>query len=347
MKANWSDKAIEETCEALSELLEIGVPLLSALETVARICPARRRETLIRVAADLQAGWSLAGALARAGMPRPVVALIRVGEESGELPGALRTAADYARDRVHLRQRLRQILVYPLVVLVTLTTTLTFLLIGVIPRFADLYAAMDVPLPLATRAVLRIGQGLSQGMLLATVGIAFAGGAAFLLRGTAPAQFAALRTRLSCLLGRVPLLARVLRDARAHFVAFHVGRLLASGVPLRRALEICADSAPYEPWRKEVIRLAEAVTTGASFVDALRAGDYPPLLLQAAWHGEATGRLGSCLLRAAAALDAERQRRVQRAVQLLEPLLVLGTGAFLLLVVLTLFLPLLHLMDQL
>ncbi|GAB6932815.1 type II secretion system F family protein [Calditerricola satsumensis] len=347
MNASWSDRDVEETCEALSELLGIGVPLLSALATVAQGRSPRLREALMRVSADLQAGRSLASALARAGMPETVVALIRVGEESGELPGALRVAADYARDRVRLRQRLRQLLVYPFVVLLTLTATLTFLLFGVLPRFAELYAAMAVSLPLATRTVLWLGKGLAQGMMLAAAGAALMGCAAFILRRAAPARLETLRVRLARLLWRAPVLARLARDERARFVAFHVGRLLDSGVPLRRALEVCASSAPSEIWRKEVNRLAEAVTAGASFVDALKGGDYPPLLLQAAWHGEATGRLGRCLLRAAEALDAERKRRIQRAVHLLEPLLVLGTGALLLLVVLTLFLPLFNLMDQL
>ncbi|HEY8342668.1 MAG TPA: type II secretion system F family protein [Calditerricola sp.] len=347
MKASWSDRDVEETCENLSELLDIGVPLLSALATVAQGRSPRLREALTRVSADLQAGRSLASALARAGMPETAVALVRVGEESGDLPGALRMAADYARDRVRLRQRLRQLLVYPLVVLFTLTATLVFLLLGVLPRFAGLYAAMAVPLPLATRMVLWLGQGLAQGLLLAAASAALLGSAVLILRHVAPARLETLRVRLACLLWRAPVLARLARDQRAHFVAFHVGRLLASGVPLRRALEVCASSAPSAIWQKEVIRLAEAVTAGASFVDALKGGDYPPLLLQAAWHGEATGRLGSCLLRAAEALDAERKRRIQRAVQLLEPLLVLGTGSLLLLVVLTLFLPLFNLMNQL
>jgi general secretion pathway protein F len=133
---------------------------------------------------------------------------------------------------------------------------------------------------------------------------------------------------------------RAVDSARA---ASTLAMLSAAGVPLLPALETVARTLTNSALRDALVAATAEVREGVRLSRALaRSGHFPPLLVQLIDNGEATGRLSDMLEHAARTQQAEVERRLLLLTSLLEPLLVLGMGLFVLLIVLAVMMPIIE-----
>ncbi len=319
-----SRKALLEGFRSVSALLDAGLPLARALEHAESLAAPALRGALADVRARVSRGESFAAALnvhpAVFGPLAP--SLVRAGERSGDLPGALRALVLHQERDVDLRERLLSASLYPLVLLVFGGIAVAVLVLLVIPKFGALLTGTGIEPPFTTRVMLGVSTTLRAYWWLLPLGA----GALVALGRWATASVNG-RSWLSARLASLPLLGTIQRDRFSAQVARLLALLLQGGTPLYQALDETAQALEDPRANAEVIRIRDRVREGSSLHTAVgQLGFFSAELVQLIGVGESSGRLADFVGKAATLLEERSVRSLQRLVTLLEPLMIVGFG---------------------
>ena len=325
----------------LASLLAARLPLEQALDVVVEQAERRLvRERFAAVRSEVVAGQTFASALSAYPRDFPEVyrALVSAGEQSGDLAGVMTRLADYIEARGALVQRVALSFLYPAIVPLVASAVVIVLLTYVVPQVIDVFRQTGQALPILTRALILVSDFTREwGWAVLLVGVAAAIGWRAALR--APTFKLAWHTRAL----KLPIAGRLLSGLETARFASTLAILVASGVPLIRALEAGAQTLSNEALRHNVQDAMGRVREGVPLARALAAaGRFPPLMVHLIASGEATGALAEMLERAARSLSSETERRALALTSLLEPLLILVMGAIVLLIVLAVMLPIIE-----
>ena len=325
----------------LASLLAARLPLEQALDVVVEQAERRLvRERFAAVRSEVVAGQTFASALSAYPRDFPEVyrALVSAGEQSGDLAGVMTRLADYIEARGALVQRVALSFIYPAIVTLVASAVVIVLLTYVVPQVIDVFRQTGQALPILTRALILVSDFTREwGWAVLLVGVAAAIGWRAALR--APTFKLAWHTRAL----KLPIAGRLLSGLETARFASTLAILVASGVPLIRALEAGAQTLSNEALRHNVQDAMGRVREGVPLARALAAaGRFPPLMVHLIASGEATGALAEMLERAARSLSSETERRALALTSLLEPLLILVMGAIVLLIVLAVMLPIIE-----
>ncbi len=329
----------------LATLVRSGMPLDQALAAVGEQADEARTGSLFAALRnEVAAGEPLAGALAR--RPRTFgdlyCGLVAVGAETGRLADVLERLADYLEAREILKQKFTLALVYPALVTVIALAVIAVLLVYVVPQVVAVYEQSRQTLPWLTQALIA-----TSGFFRATWGAWLAAlvvaAAALALANRRPA----FRARWHAALLGLPGLGRLVTSIATARFASTLAILVGSGAPLLRSLDAAADVVWALPLRRAAVTAADLVRQGVSLARALKEqGVFPPVLLHLVANGEASGQLATMLERAARELERESERRLTWFAALLQPVLIVGMGAIVLVLVLAVMLPIVS-MNQL
>jgi general secretion pathway protein F len=327
--------------QQLATLVEAGLPLERALVVLGDLTAGRRLGEVVRdVTQSVRAGSTLADALARhqpQPFPRLYVNTVRAGERGGVLEHALRRVADHLEAARELREAVISALIYPALLLMVGAAAVAFLLGFVLPRFAVIFADLGQALPLPTRLLLAISQGIVRYWWLlaaATLGVLLAWQVAWRSEATRP--------RIDGWLLRLPVAGDFLRRLEVGRAVRTLGTLLSAGVSLLAALEVAREGAG----NRVVASALQAVHAGVKRGEGLarpmaEAGVFPPLAVHMVRVGEETGRLDEMLGHLAAVYEREIRVAVRRLVATLEPAIIVALGLVVLGIVLAILLAIL------
>jgi general secretion pathway protein F len=326
----------------LAGLVGSGLPLERALTALADEAEeAVQGELVAHLRSEVNAGSSFARALSTAPKDFDDVyrAVVAAGEQSGALGVVLEKLADDLEARQALRAKVLGAMLYPAIVSVVAVVIVTFLVTYVVPQVAGVFGSRKLALPLLTVAMLAFSDFVRHwGWLVAVVLVA--GGFAFVWarRGQA------FRQRTDAAVLRLPLFGRLARGYNSARFAGTLAMLAGAGVPILKALQAAAETLGNRAMRADALHLLNQVREGAPLASALAGKKrFPGLLAMFARLGEQTGQLPLMLSRAATQLSAEVQRRALALATLLEPLLVVGMGLLVMLIVLAVLLPIIQL----
>ena len=322
----------------LATLVRAALPLEESLLAVSQQSekPAVQR-VVAAVRARVVEGEPLAHALG--GFPRvfPEIyrATVAAGEQSGRLDTVLERLAEYTENRDQLRQRVLGALLYPIVLTVMCLLIITGLLTYVVPKVVEVFESGKTALPLLTRMLLATSNFLQDFglwlLLLIVLGIV---GLSRWVR--APEA----RRKVDALLLRLPLIGRLVRGFNTARFTRTFSILTGSAVPVLEALHIAGRVINNLPMRDAVTTATERVREGAPIGRSLAASRlFPPMTVHLISSGESSGRLEEMLERAAANQERELDGLLTALVGLLGPLLIVGMGIFVLVIVFAMLMP--------
>ncbi|MBM4192102.1 MAG: type II secretion system protein GspF [Gammaproteobacteria bacterium] len=322
----------------LATLVRAALPLEEALLVVAEQSekPATQR-VVAAVRARIVEGEPLAEALR--GFPRvfPEIfrATIAAGEQSGKLDTVLERLADYTESRDHLRQRMLGALLYPVVLTIMCIAVVSGLLSFVVPKVVAVFESGDAELPMLTRLLIMTSDSLR--IVGPWILVLLAVGIVVFLRWV---RDPSARHRVDKLLLRLPLVGRLIRGFNAARFTRTLSILTGSAVPVLEALRIAAGVISNLPMREAVAAAAERVREGAPIGRSLAASRlFPPMTVHLISSGEASGRLDDLLSRAADSQERELDGMLTGLVGLLGPLLIVGMGLIVLVIVFAMLMP--------
>ncbi len=338
----WGRAGLAIWTRQLAGLVSAGLPLERALTALADEAEHPRQRALVAtLRAEVNSGASFARALAQ--YPReftPVYrSVVAAGEQSGHLGQVLERLATDLEDSLALRAKLLAAALYPAIVSVIALLIVLFLVSYVVPQVAQVFAGSKRALPLLTVLMLALSDAVrSYGLIaLALLGLTA-------LAAQRALRVPALRLRFHTAALKWPLAGRLARDYNAARFASTLAMLTGAGVPLLQALQAAAQTLGNQALRADALAALALVREGAPLASALaNSPRFPSLLTMFTRLGEQTGTLPLMLQRVARQLSEEVQRRALNLATLLEPLLIVGMGGVVMLIVLAVLLPIIEL----
>lgn len=326
----------------LATLLGAAMPLFEAVTTLMeQERPGEMRNVLTRVKERLAEGRGLAKALAEEAplFSESYISMVAAGEASGALDTILERLADFLEEQEAIRSKVATALAYPLLMAVVGSGVMLFLLAFVIPKISTVFADNRAALPLITIVLLKASLVLQKTWWLLLLA---AGGALLAYRRLL--QSDTFRLRRDRLLLRLPLCGALLQKLLLARFARILGLLLASGVPVIRAMEITAEAVVNRAYRLFLGEAKGELIEGGKLSTTLaRSPLFPPLLIHLIGIGEQSGTLDTMLNKAGSAFEREFDTATTRFMALLEPVMVLGMGLAVGFVVIAVLLPIFQL----
>lgn len=330
--------------EQFLALVRAGMPIPQSLDLLVGNIRNRTLAGLVRgVREEVKLGVPLSEAFGRSGTFPPVyVTSLLAAERSGALAEVLGRYVSYQKLALSVRKKLVTSLIYPAILIALVILLVAFLVTYVVPEFAQLYDTMDASLPVSTQLLVAFGQGArEQAPALLLCAGALAAALAWLLRRRDT------RLRLERLLLRIPVLGSLWIRYQVAQLARLLSTLLTGGIPLLRALETAGKSMGSGLLQRALATVRESVREGQSLADSLhRTGIFPPLSVEMARVGEATGSLPAMLVSVAEFLDEEVQTKTATLLNLVEPAIMVFMGIFVAFVLISLYLPIFSLAEQ-
>ena len=250
--------------------------------------------------------------------------LIKAGEASGKLDVFLLKLVDSLEKREKVKKKIKSALMYPMVMFVTAITVMVFMLIKVVPIFAEMYEGMGIPLPTPTAVIMaasnfmRGSGGLITFLLLAIV---------FAVFKYTTTKIPAIRYKWHQRVLKMPVFGDMILKSLIARVSLIMGNLSGAGVNLLESIEIAKQVS-----NNDVVTLAlENVKKGVFSGDTLtklflKEPTFPPTFSQLISVGEQTGNLDEMFTSVANYYEEEFDTAVDNMSSLIEPIMIVFMG---------------------
>lgn len=343
MKQKLSPVQISSLSQEMAMLIHAGITVSEGLSLMAQESDGSGRKLLADMANQTEKGDSLSAAMRKSEVfPAYVCGLVEVGERSGRQEEALTALARFYESRSRMDRRLKSALLYPAVMLVLMLVVVGVLLVRVLPIFNDVYASLGGRLTGVAGALLTLGRWLGSAMPVLWAVLALA--VLFLLLFAA---FPGVREKVLGLWrkGRGDKgVSRKMNNAR---LAQALAMALASGLPVEEALDLAGSLMADVPGAAARCRDCQSrMENGSTMGEALRdsgilsAGDSRMVEL-----GQRSGSTDAAMERIAQNLAQESEDALEDAVSRVEPALVLACSVLVGAILLSVMLPLAHIMS--
>lgn len=324
--------------QQFNTLIKAGLPILRALDLLAERAAAPRMRPILRdVRHRVREGALLSEALdAQGSFPPVYITAITAGERSGNITGVLDQYISYLRVSTGFRRSLFTALIYPAILVVAVCLIMTYLVTFAMPKFAQLYQELDVPLPRVTSIVLSLAIPLREYFLI------FAAGAAILVL----AIFVWTRTDRGAIVidgfkPRIWIFGDIWLKAQIGQFVRTLSTLLAGGTPLVSALQTSSSAIGSKLLASNVAKAAERVREGESLhVSLAETRLVPDLAIEMIEVGEASGALPAMLTSVAEFYEEEVSTRLQRTLIWISPAILIVMAGVIFLILIALYLPL-------
>lgn len=349
-KRNWTEiqigtgvgtKDLVTFTRLFATMIDAGLPLVQCLEILANQQTNKHFAVVLKdIKSAVEQGAAFSEALKR--HPKVFddlfVNLVHAGEVGGILDSIMNRLSVYLEKRQKLVRQVRGALVYPAVVIVIAIAVMTVLLTFVIPAFENMFKDFGGGkdnLPKLTQLMVAISNNFVTYLpfifaagLLGTIAFVY-------FYRTEKGKFLVHKTLLS-----LPVMGPVLRKIAVARFTRTLGTLLQSGVPILDALEICARTAGNVMIEKGVMQVRQSISEGKNMAEPLaQTGVFPDMVVQMIAVGEQTGALDQMLAKIADFYEEETDVAVAALTSALEPVLMVGVGGMVGVVLIAMYLP--------
>lgn len=282
------------------------------------------QSALNQAADDIQGGMPMSAALSKhpAIFSDFYVNMVKAGEESGKLNQTFLYLADYLDRSYELTSKTRNALIYPAFVVSTFIVVMVLMLTMVIPKLTSVLTETGQNIPVYTKIVLSLsGFLVNYGLFFLILLIV---GAFFLWRFgmTEKGKMYFSRAKLEW-----PIFGNLYKKLYLSRISDNMNTMLSSGISMVRAIEITSVVVGSEVYRSVLKEAGDSVKAGSSFSDAMAGRrEVPSIMVQMVKIGEETGELGNILSTLAKFYKREVDNAVDTLVGLIEPMLIVGLG---------------------
>ncbi len=339
-----TDRDRAEFCTQLAVMLEARISLHRALEVLTQQTKNKRLKNVIEgLKKDIHRGNSFDRALAHQGkaFDNLFVVTAEVGQESGRLGDVLLHLAQHLEKMNSLQRKFLHAMTYPALVLSVAAGAVSFLLIFIVPAFAEMFKSFQVELPASTKVILFLSEQISKYGLyfLATVVLAV-----YVLRNVW--RRPDIKSRIQSIIFRIPFVGdAVLKTHVARFCRT-LGTLLRAQVSLVDALDVTQRMATIAEIKSEIQSIEKHVRQGRAIVDPLIESKlFPPMVVQMIAVGEETSELDTMLLKVAEYYEKELDSKVEALSSVMEPVIVLFLSIIVAAILISMYMPMFDLVN--
>ncbi len=328
----------------LATMVDAGIPLVGSLDALQDQMESKAfKKVISQVRNDVEGGLSLSEALTR--QPNVFSAffinMVKAGESSGQLDEILDRVAVYMEKTLALIRKVKSSLIYPAVVVFMAIAITMFLIIKVVPTFESIFVTIGVSLPLPTLILITISKILRQWLPMVTAGLVI-----FIIALAKIIRTDKGKLVLDTLLLKLPVLGPLLRKVAIARFARTLSTLQKSGVSILTALEIVGKTSGNKVIEAAVFKTKASIKEGQSIAQPLMESKvFPPMVTRMISVGEQTGKLEEMLGKVADFYESEVDTAVSGLTSLIEPLIIAFLGVVVGGIVVSMFLPIVKLIQ--
>lgn len=323
----------------LAVLVASGTALVDALGALERQSKdAAWRQVVASLRTKVEEGVPLSEAMAMHPNIFDAVArsLIAAGEAGGIFDIMLDRLAVLSKKSLHVRQAVVGAMIYPILLIGLSVSVLCLMLLFVLPRFTELFASLDAPLPSTTHMLMQLSEFLRGYWWAILLGIGAAVvGLRFWIRSPQG------RRAFHGALVHAPMVKNITRSFGIARITRVLGTLLNGRVPMLDALALARQSCSNVFFAELVAKAEDAVTRGSPMSSAFAESPLvTPSIVEAMRSGEASGQVATLMLNVSDFLDEENEVVIKSLTSILEPVILIGLGILVGFIAISMFLPL-------
>lgn len=310
----------------LGSMLSAGLPLSRALSVIERQTRnLKLQDVIAEVSSSVRRGDTLHVSLGKFPriFPSLFIAMVRAGEEGGDLAASLSLVGDQMERMYELKKKIRGALMYPSIIVLAIVGVGYLMMTSIVPTLAQTFAEMHVELPASTKAVIAFSDFLTNNVFTALA----------LAVGTIAAIWTALRTTAGrhardLVFLKMPLIGGLVREANAARTSRTLASLLSAGVDVLTALEITSEVVQNSYFRAVIADAQKQVGAGEPLSAAFQRNEklYPPFVGEMMAVGEETGATPEMLKRLALYYENEVDSKTKDMSTIIEPFLMIFIG---------------------
>jgi type IV pilus assembly protein PilC len=326
-------------CFHLSQLLKAGVNIIEALTDLRdTVDNAGFRQVIASLLEDIEGGLKLSEAMANHGycFDNVFVALVRAGEQSGQLTEVLDELSENLKWQDEIASQTKKAMVYPALVFVVIIAVIFVLMIVLVPQLAATFKTMVPKLPRETEVLLALSNFFVRWWyLLLGVPIAL---------GVSAFAFSRTNERAQQVLDELALKLPVLGELRQKIIlarfSTYFAMLYRAGISVLDCIQICEKIVNNRVMEQGLQRVGRSISEGQGISQAFIATKlFPPLVLRMLRVGESTGGLDVALLNVSYFYNRQVREGISRMQTLLGPATTVVLGGLIIAILYSIFLP--------
>lgn len=318
-------KDIAIFCRQFYTMLNAGSPINNAMHVLSTQLPNKKlREALSKAEDDIRKGSTLSEAMKSQSniFPELLIKMVATGEVSGTLDSVMLRMSKHYEKENKINNKIKNAMIYPMVLAFVAIGVIVFILTFVMPMFVDMFKDSGVQLPLSTRIMLSISNGIKENGIFILIIIAIF---VFVFRAYIKSDKGKLfssKFKLTC-----PVIKKLNQKIIVSRFTRTLSTVLSSGIPLVQALEVVNEVIGNKIVEQELNNITEKVVKGDGLSEPIRDSRIFPLMLSSMIKiGEESGALDDILNKTADFYDDELENEINNMTALLEPIMIAVMG---------------------
>lgn len=310
----------------LSAMVDAGLSLSRGISIAQRQTKnPRLKQVLKGVGEHVQKGGSLHEGLAKypKAFPPLFIAMVKAGEQSGNLAQSLSVISDQMRKSYELKKKIRGAMIYPAIIIIAMIIVGILMLMFVVPTLTATFKELNVDLPASTQAIITVSDFLNNYTILAlgAIVLIITGFTMFFrtTRGKRVFQWSILR---------IPLIGELVKKTNSARTTRTLSSLLASGVDIVEGLSITRDVVQNLYYKDVIGEAKEKIQKGMPLSQVISNAPhlYPVLVGEMIEVGEETGRLSDMMNEVAEFYENDVENATKNMSTIIEPFLMIVVG---------------------
>lgn len=337
-------KQMVEFSVQLSTLINAGIPLLSGLEVMEdQAEDPLFKKIITKVRKDVSGGITFSDALAehKQAFNQLYVSMIRAGEATGELDKILSSLALFLEKENENKNKIKAAMMYPLAMACISLGVVIFLVTSVLPNFVEIFKSSGVKLPLPTQIVMGVSNFVIKDWYFLIAGVFLLIFSYRVYSKTEKGHFYIDRFKF-----QVPIFGPLAKKSSIARFSRTLGTLIQSSVPILQSLEIVKDTVGNMTIAVVIDNIRHHVRQGGIISEQLNlSGIFPKMVTKMVAVGENTGSIDKMLMKIADFYDSEVESEIKGLSSILEPVMIVGMGLIIGVIVLSVMLPMFDMMQ--
>ncbi|WMJ22321.1 type II secretion system F family protein [Paludicola sp. MB14-C6] len=331
-------------CAQVALILKSGIPLHEGIVAISEnIEEKNAKKLIIEISNSVEAKGELHIALSESGVfPDYMVNMVRIGEKTGKLEPVMESLSYYYEREAELKNRVRSAILYPTILVLMMCAVLTVLIVKVLPIFSDVFASLGSDMPAMAAQMMNFGLSLGKYAYVILLLLAILIVGLFYYSKTSKGTH-----NISKLFGQLFFTKKLTAKVAAARFASVMSMMFSSGYHTDEALELASLIVNHSTVKQKVEKCRDLINKGYSFSDSVtQTGIFGGIYGRMVSIGVKTGSLDEVMKRLADIYNDQADESVDKAVALVEPILVGILCVVIGIILLTVMLPLMGIMSS-
>ena len=325
----------------LATLLEASTPIVDAIDITAN---QLRNKNLVYIMLTLKEDIVQGKRLGNSMRKFPgifsdtYISMVSAGDSSGNLDAVFSRLADYLEESASIRQKIISAMTYPLILIGFSLLVIVSLLIFVLPQVVNQFMKAGADLPFITNLLLGISNNI---FLIFILMVTIFFGIFFLYRNYVKKPENKIKMHKKFIL--FPFFGNFILNSELERFSSTMELLLASGTNLDVALDECSKIFNNKYLANKISDAKNDVVEGKDFIVALKKDEiFPDIFIQLISSGYRSGNLIQMFAKVSHFMKSEIENKRAIFLSLLEPLVIIFMGGFIMMIVLAILLPIMQ-----